>query len=92
MPVGGACRKATGGTSQLSRILTGWAWASWPLSGPIQFPTHTQAFPYAPQGEDRLLRQMWEITAGRDPAEVMIALGALMRRGDRAGAQRRQGR
>jgi hypothetical protein len=40
-----------------------------------------QAFPYAPQGVDRLLRQVREITAGLDPAEVMIALGALMRRG-----------
>lgn len=40
-----------------------------------------QAFPYAPPGADRLLRQVREITAGQDPAEVMIALGTLMRRG-----------
>jgi hypothetical protein len=40
-----------------------------------------QAFPYAPQGVDRLQRQVREITAGQDPAEMMIALGALMRRG-----------
>jgi hypothetical protein len=40
-----------------------------------------QAFPYAPQGVDQLLRQVREMTAGQDPAEVMIALGALMRRG-----------
>ena len=40
-----------------------------------------QTFPYAARGVDRLLGQVREITAGQDPAEVMIALGALMRRG-----------
>ena len=40
-----------------------------------------QAFPYAPQSVDRHVRQVRQITAGQDPAEVMIALGALMRRG-----------
>ena len=30
---------------------------------------------------DRLLGQVREIAAGQDPAEIMIALGALMRRG-----------
>jgi len=38
-----------------------------------------------PESRDRLLRQVKEITAGLDPAAVMIALGALLRRGiDRA--------
>ena len=37
------------------------------------------------EGRDQLLRQVREITAGLDPAAVMIALGALLRRGiDRA--------
>ena len=42
-------------------------------------------FPRTPEGRDQLLRQVREITAGLDPATVMIALGALLRRGiDRA--------
>ena len=42
-------------------------------------------FPHTPDGRDQLLRQVREITAGLDPAAVMIALGALLRRGiDRA--------
>lgn len=42
-------------------------------------------FPHTPEGRGRLLRQVEEITAGLDPAEVMIALEALLRRGiDRA--------
>jgi len=42
-------------------------------------------FPRSPEGRDDLLRQVREITAGLDPAAVMIALGALLRRGiDRA--------
>ena len=42
-------------------------------------------FPRTPEGRDQLLRQVREITAGLDPASVMIALGALLRRGiDRA--------
>jgi hypothetical protein len=42
-------------------------------------------FPRTPEGRDQLLRQVKEITAGLDPAAVMIALGALLRRGiDRA--------
>ena len=42
-------------------------------------------FPRSPEGRDDLLRQVREITAGLDQAAVMIALGALLRRGiDRA--------
>jgi hypothetical protein len=42
-------------------------------------------FPRTPQSLDQLLRQVNQITAGLDPAAVMIALGALLRRGiDRA--------
>ena len=42
-------------------------------------------FPSTPDGRDQLLRQVREITAGLDQAAVMIALGALLRRGiDRA--------
>ena len=42
-------------------------------------------FPRTPDGRDELLRQVKEITAGLDHAAVMIALGALLRRGiDRA--------
>jgi hypothetical protein len=42
-------------------------------------------FPRTPEGRDQLLREMREITAGLDQAAVMIALGALLRRGiDRA--------
>ena len=37
-------------------------------------------FPRTPEGRDQLLRQVKEITAGLDPAAVMIALGALLRR------------
>jgi hypothetical protein len=38
-------------------------------------------FPRTPEGRDDLLRQVREITAGLDAAVVMIALGALLRRG-----------
>jgi hypothetical protein len=38
-------------------------------------------FPRTPEGRDQLLRQVREITAGLDTAAVMIALGALLRRG-----------
>jgi hypothetical protein len=38
-------------------------------------------FPRTPGGRDDLLRQVREITAGLDSAAVMIALGALLRRG-----------
>ena len=42
-------------------------------------------FPRTPEGRDQLLRQVREITAGLNPAAVMIALGAMLRRGiDRA--------
>lgn len=42
-------------------------------------------FPRSPEGRDDLLRQVREITVGLDQAAVMIALGALLRRGiDRA--------
>jgi hypothetical protein len=42
-------------------------------------------FPCTPEGRDQLLRQVREITAGLDMAAVMVALGALLRRGiDRA--------
>jgi hypothetical protein len=42
-------------------------------------------FPRTPEGRDQLFREVREITAGLDPAAVMIALGALLRRGiDRA--------
>lgn len=42
-------------------------------------------FPRTPEGRDRLLRQVKAMTAKLDPAAVMIALGALLRRGiDRA--------
>jgi len=41
--------------------------------------------PRTPEGRDQLLRQVREITAGLDMAAVMVALGALLRRGiDRA--------
>ena len=38
-------------------------------------------FPRTPEGRADLLRQVSEITGGLDPAAVMIALGALLRRG-----------
>ena len=47
----------------------------------VEVARMAQAFPYAPQGVDRLLGQVRGTTAGQDPAEVMIALGALMKRG-----------
>jgi hypothetical protein len=47
----------------------------------VEVARMAQAFPYAPKGVDRLLGPVREITAGQDPAEVMIALGALTRRG-----------
>jgi hypothetical protein len=44
-----------------------------------------QSIPRTPESQDRLLRQVEDITAAQDPAAVMIALGALLRRGiDRA--------
>ena len=38
-------------------------------------------FPLTPDDRDRLLSQLREITGGLDPAEVMVALGALLQRG-----------